>query len=65
MLKINFAKELGVFVNDIDDVAGGRPLCEILTWESDEQTTIITLKEAVSVIQNAYNNQNWILPFCH
>ena len=65
MLKINFAKELGVFVNDIDDVAGGRPLCEILTWESDEQTTIITLKEAVAVIQNAANNENWILPFCH
>jgi hypothetical protein len=65
MLKINFAKELGVFADDIDAVTEGKPLCEVLTWESDEQKTIITLKEAVAVMRNAANSENWILPFCH
>ena len=66
MLKIKFAKELGVFANDIDEVSEGRPLCEVLTWESDEQETIITLKEATAVMRSAVNkDSNWILSFCH
>jgi hypothetical protein len=65
MLKINFAKELGVFVDDLDEVSEGRPLCEVLTWESDEQETIITLKEATAVMRGATNDSKWILPFCH
>ena len=36
MLKIEVAKELGVFVDQLDVVSEGRPLCEVLTWESPD-----------------------------
>ena len=66
MLKIEVAKELGVFVDQLDAVSDGRPLCEVLTWESpDEHETIITLKEATEVMRNAHLNKDWIIPFCN
>jgi len=66
MLKIEVAKELGVFVDQLDAISDGRPLCEVLTWESpDEHETIITLKEATEVMRNAHLNKDWIIPFCN
>ena len=66
MLKIGFAKELGVFVDQLDAAGDGRPLCEVITWESPEEyESTLSLKQATEVMRNAHLNADWILPFCN
>ena len=49
-LKINLAKECGVFVEQLDAVANGASLAEVLIMESsDSKTSKLKLKEIIYV----------------
>ena len=65
-LKINLAKECGVFVEQLDAVANGASLAEVLIMESsDSKTSKLKLKEIKSIIQSVTSDEEWIIPFCH
>ena len=65
-LKINLAKECGVFVEQLDAVANGASLAEVLVMESsDSKTSKLKLKEIKSIIQSVTSDEDWIISFCH
>lgn len=64
MLKIGLAKECGVMLERIMEVADDAPFVQVLTWECSDEPSTITLKEATEVLRNAHLSSDWILPFC-
>jgi len=66
MLKVNLAKECGVFMERLEEVTEGLALARILMLESPETIEHeLTLKQVVEVIRNARNDDEWILDLCH
>lgn len=63
MLKTGLAKECGVLLERIMEVANDAPFVQVLTWESCDEPSTHTLKEAMEMMRNAHLNENWILPF--
>jgi len=65
-LKINLAKECGVFIEQLDAVANGASLAEILVMESsDSAGNNLTLKEVKSLFLSITGEEDWVIPFCH
>lgn len=65
-LKINLAKECGVFIEQLDAVANGASLAEILVMESSDSTgNKLTLKEVKSLFSSVADEEDWVIPFCH
>ncbi len=62
-LKSQLAKECGVMLERILEVADDRPFVEILTMESGDVPSTHTLKEVTQLMRNAHLNDKWILPF--
>lgn len=64
MLKLGMAKECGVLLERIMEVADDSPFIDVLAWEAQEEPSTHTLKEAMAVMRNAHLSEGWILPFC-
>lgn len=66
MVKVQLAKECGCFVEHLDDVTNGKPLAEVLTWESGGQSKGYTVKELMTLAHNASESQeDWVLKLCN
>jgi hypothetical protein len=63
MLKIQLANECNVTVERLMEVAGDEPFVDVLTWESTDEPSEYTLNEAVELLRNAHDNNNWVLEF--
>jgi len=64
-LKTQLAKECGVMLERILEVADDRPFVEILTWESGDEPSTFTLKEVMDLMRNAHTNDEWVLSFAN
>jgi len=64
-LKMQLAKECGVMLERILEVADDKPFVEILTWESGDEPSAFTLKQVMELMRNAHTDENWILSFAN
>ena len=64
MLKVGLAKECGVMLERIMEVADDSPFIDVLAWEAQEENSDYSLKQAMTVMRNAHLSDDWILPFC-
>ena len=65
-VKVQLAKECGVFIEQMDAVANGATLTELLVWESsDSEGGTLTLSNITAMFRNSILNDDWIIEFSH
>jgi hypothetical protein len=61
-VKVQLAKECGVFIEQMDAVANGATLTELLVWESsDTDGGTLTLDNITAMFRNTNPNDEWII----
>ena len=64
-VKVQLAKECGVFIEQMDAVANGATLTELLVWESsDSEGGTLTLSNITAMFRGSLNDE-WIIEFSH
>ena len=64
-VKVQLAKECGVFIEQMDAVANGATLTELLVWESsDSEGCTLTLSNITAMFRGSLNDE-WIIEFSH
>lgn len=66
-LKVNLAAECGVFVEQLDAVANGATLAQVLTMESsDSKGKKVEISSIVNLLTTVdENSKDWVIPLCH
>ncbi len=65
-VKVQLAKECGVFIEQMDAVANGATLTELLVWESsDTDGGTLTLDNITAMFRNTNPNDEWIIELAH
>lgn len=66
-LKLALASECGVFVEQLDAVANGASLAQLLTMESsDSRGKKLELSSVMNLLSNVNEHtKDWVIPFCH
>ena len=65
-VKVQLAKECGVFIEQLDAVANGATLTEVLVWESsDSAGGTLTLDNITSMFRNIQSlDEDWVVNLC-
>jgi len=65
-VKVQLAKECGVFIEQMDAVANGATLTELLVWESsDSDGGTLTLENITAMFRNPNQDDEWVLDLCN
>ena len=65
-VKVQLAKECGVFIEQMDAVANGATLTELLVWESsDSDGGTLPLATITAMFRNPHHVDEWVLDLCN